>query len=64
MSKRKRSEQRMSPYKRHGKTPYMYQHRNCGHKNTVIQSIERWAGKVCTVCNVVVDGPYQGERRG
>lgn len=45
----------MSPYKKYGKRPYVYEFRSCGHKEKVRQSTNTWAGKICAACNVITE---------
>jgi hypothetical protein len=54
MSKRKRSGNGQSSYKRHGKQPYQYKFRSCEHKTTTMQSTQHWTGRVCCGCGVII----------
>lgn len=52
-----------SPYQRYGKVPYKYEYPNCTHRrqdgspSAERQSNATWAGKICTRCNIILDGP-------
>lgn len=51
---------RQSPYVKYGKKPFSYQHKNCKHSASVMQSIppthdrEGWRGLICASCNIIV----------
>jgi hypothetical protein len=53
MSRPKKTANRLSPYVRYGKSPYHYKHKDCKHKDSQFQSVVGWAGKVCTICNII-----------
>lgn len=44
-----------SPYQKYNKVAYQYAYKNCGHKTLTLQSAPQWKGKVCTVCNIIVE---------
>jgi len=44
-----------SPYLKYMKTPYQYKFKNCSHSNEVHQSVPDWKGKVCSVCNIILE---------
>jgi hypothetical protein len=66
MAKVKQKSSSPSPYVKRDKAPYIYNFKNCSHRNTVNQSVPApngrvWTGKICTACNVIVQGPRREE---
>lgn len=62
-SRPKKAAKASSPYQKYGKSPYHYEHPNCSHKSgvggtaAIYQSTPTWSGKVCSRCNIILQGP-------
>lgn len=54
---------KQSPYQKHGKTPFRYEHLSCRHSRSAFQSVaptepgrgDGWRGTICATCNIIVE---------
>lgn len=60
---------KQSPYQKHGKTPFRYEHPSCRHSRSTFQSVvpsqlglnDGWRGTVCATCNIIIE-KFAGDR--